>query len=748
MSRLAPLFVTCVLLLGSTSAFAQLDPALTQAPQFSSSDFEDQEPVAARSGDEADLTWRWDNGPRWMSGRSFNGAETFFESVARGRYFRGSTIGPDGDVSIEIVLSSSETTLAQVFRADQSWTSVGVGTFPGAVYDISDPDNPRRLNVVISEDDREQDANMVWDPNTDEGGGREYLWVMASDYDGTGTTYENVDNIAIEADDLDILYVWEGRLEPGRSFLETDPASLSILLAEIRDFSAQSGTGEVTLSWNYDAPPEADGLVIYQGTDSPAAETVAILDPSETSYTIEILDPTAQFYFRAEAIDGEGQAIDMSVEILSSPISALNMTLIGTLNPASRYGDIWGYVDPTTGREYALLCARDDGLFVIDVTDSQPVQVGFIPDGRDSKDIKTYGQYAYLVNEFAPIQIVDLADPTDPQLVGELDVQPGIEGGGSHNILVEGDYLYVVGGRSPGGLRIYSLADPTAPTFLGGIAGTDGETYYHDVDIVGDVLYAAAIYDQGVDILDISDKANPTVTSNFQYAAVYQGAHNICATEDGNYIFVGDEIGSEPYTRGFDVRDPDDVEQVSLISVTPGQPVHNCYVKDDMLYIAHYTDGVRVFDVTNPAEPVAAAFYDTYLTEDIGFRGNWTTYPYLPSGKILASDMQSGLFVLQLDSNPVDTEDAAPSSSFALGVSYPNPTTGATNVPFSLRETAHVRLTVYDILGREVAVLADGPMEAGEHTVLFDGSNLSNGAYFTRLDIAGASQTRPLTLLR
>ncbi len=743
MTRLLSIAAALLLALGSASALAQPDPALARAAHF-----EGYAPDA-RNGGEADLAWRWTGDPRWMRGRAFSGGEVFFESIARGRYFRGSTVGPDGDVSIDIVLTTGETSLAQVFRADDGWGPAGVGTFPGAVYDVSDPDSPRRLNVVISEDDREQPADLAWNPNADEDGGREYLWVMASDYDGTGTTYQNVGNLAAEADDLDVLYVWEGRLEPGRSFFETDPATLSIALAEIRDFNAAPGNEQITLSWAYDAPPEADAIVLYRGIVSPASEALVLLDPDATSYTVDVFNPSVRYYFRAEALDADGNVIGQSVEVQANPITALNMSLVGTLDPSSTYGDIWGWVDPATGREYALLCARFDGLYVIDVTDDQPVAVGFVPgDFSDSKDVKTYGSYAYLVNEVAPIQIIDLSDPADPVQVGELDVQPSVGNGGSHNILVEGDYLYVVGGRSPGGLRIYDLADPVRPDSVGAIAGADGRTYYHDVDIVGDVLYAAAIYDQGVDIIDISDKANPSLISNFIYSAVTMGAHNICATEDGSYVFVGDEIGSEPHTRGFDVRDPQDVEQVADIIVTPGQPVHNCYVEGDLLYIAHYADGVRVFDVSNPEAPVAAAVYDTFLGSDGGFVGTWTVYPYLPSGKILASDMQSGLFVLRLDGS-VDAEPSgAPAGAFALGASYPNPATGEATVPFSLREAAHVRLTVFDVLGREVALLADGPLEAGEHTVAFDGRALPSGAYFLRLDVAGSAQTRPLTLLR
>lgn len=423
------------------------------------------------------------------------------------------------------------------------------------------------------------------------------------------------------------------------------------------------------------------------------------------------------------------------------------MTLVGHLDEWDRYGDVWGYTDPATEREYALLTARDHGLSIIDVTEDQPVEVGFVPGVWDSKDVKTYAHYAYLVNEYAPIQIIDIEDPTAPVQVGTLDVQPEVSQGGSHNILIEGDYLYVIGGRSPGGLRIYSLEDPAAPAFV----GEHQPTYYHDVYIYGDLLFAAAIYNEGVDVLDISDKANPAHVSTFTYAASsYMGAHNVCGTADGQYIFVGDEIGSEPHTRAFDVSDLDDVEQVADLLITPGQPVHNCYVKDDLLYIAHYVEGARVFDVSDPTDPVEVAYYDTYPQPGSGYRGAWTIYPHLASGKLLVSDMQTGLYVLRLD-HPVANEPAAtPAEGFTLGASYPNPFAGSTTIPFALAESAHVRLVVLDVLGREAAVLTDQVWGAGAHEVRFDGSQLPSGAYFYRLEAEGlgTSDTRPFTLVR
>lgn len=441
---------------------------------------------------------------------------------------------------------------------------------------------------------------------------------------------------------------------------------------------------------------------------------------------------------------------------VSAQNASLNMTLVGTLNVHERYGDVWGYVDEATGREYALQMARNDGLSIIDVTDDVPVEVGFVPglfesDGdRDAKDVKTYGQYAYVVNERAPVQIVDLADPAHPVQVNTLDVQPdSVLDAGSHNLLVDGDYLYVVGGRSPGGLRIYSLADPAAPTPVGEFQ----PTYYHDVYIYGDLLYAAAIYNQGIDVIDISDKANPSLVTNFTYAvSVEMGAHNVCGTADGQYVFVGDEIGSEPHTRVFDVSDLENVEEVADIIITPGQPVHNCYVKDDLLYIAHYVEGARVFDVTDPEAPVEVAYYDTYPQSDFGYKGAWTFYPYLPSGKLLVSDMQTGLYVLRLGENPPvsNEDDASPSDGITLRRNYPNPFAGTTRIPFSLPSTTHVRVTVHDVLGRELAVLTDQAWPAGTHELVFDGSPLPAGAYFYRLeaDGLGSAVTHPFTLVR
>jgi hypothetical protein len=87
-------------------------------------------------------------------------------------------------------------------------------------------------------------------------------------------------------------------------------------------------------------------------------------------------------------------------------------------------------------------------------------------------------------------------------------------------------------------------------------------------------------------------------------------------------------------------------------------------------------------------------------------------------------------------------------SAFALNQNYPNPFNPETSIEYALPENGKVRLAVYNILGQEVKVLIDGRMEAGYHTVTFDGTDLSSGVYFYRLEAVDFIMTRKMVLLK
>lgn len=91
-------------------------------------------------------------------------------------------------------------------------------------------------------------------------------------------------------------------------------------------------------------------------------------------------------------------------------------------------------------------------------------------------------------------------------------------------------------------------------------------------------------------------------------------------------------------------------------------------------------------------------------------------------------------------------------AEFSLMQNYPNPFNPETNIPFALPVRSQVKLSVFDLLGREVATLADGPFEAGLHTVNWNASEMSSGVYFYRLDAQGGQQnfnsTRKVVLMK
>jgi len=97
--------------------------------------------------------------------------------------------------------------------------------------------------------------------------------------------------------------------------------------------------------------------------------------------------------------------------------------------------------------------------------------------------------------------------------------------------------------------------------------------------------------------------------------------------------------------------------------------------------------------------------------------------------------------------NAVD--DKAPvAKSFGISQNYPNPFNPTTTIPFSLKSSGQVRLSVFDMMGKEVAVLVDGIMTAGSHTAQFSGSNLSSGIYFCKLQSADNVMTTKMTLVK
>jgi choice-of-anchor B domain-containing protein len=316
-----------------------------------------------------------------------------------------------------------------------------------------------------------------------------------------------------------------------------------------------------------------------------------------------------------------------------------NIELIGSLNqyPSVGYNDIWGYVDPL-GNEYALLGVRS-GTSIIDLSNpSIPVEVAFIPATNSVwRDIKTHGQYAYVVSDNTNdgLQIIDLSQlPTSAALVNQTTAFFQ----NSHNIFIDNGFLYVVG--TSGGMHILDLSDPVNPTET---AVYNGSGYIHDVYVWNDTVVAAAGISGEYHLVDVTDKSKPQfISASPSISGIY--AHSGWMTEDKRYFFGTEEFNEVDITV-WDLQDRTSWDLIIPSWQTNSRAtVHNLFILGNYAHISYYSDGYVVLDISDPENP--------YLIGEYSTSNLWGMYPFLPSGISIGSDMSNGLYVFQFTPAP------------------------------------------------------------------------------------------------
>jgi len=336
-----------------------------------------------------------------------------------------------------------------------------------------------------------------------------------------------------------------------------------------------------------------------------------------------------------------------------------NMTLLANINNRTTpYAAVWGYEDPKDGREYAII-GTFDGTSFVDITDPYNIhEVGFVPStspgnsNNSWREMKTYSHYAYIVSEVpnSGVQIIDLQYLPDSVRYVKKFLFTGYSD--SHSISQEGPYLYLNGSNSGigNGITVLDLtSNPETPV----IRGSYNIDYVHDCRVKNDTIYAANIYISKVSIISAVNKNSLSLISSF-INQPNSGPHNTAVTSDSKYILVTDEIGNSP--RQLKIWNREDLGDITYVS--GWQPtgittaiVHNVEVYGNYALVAHYRAGVRLVDITNKSAPTEVAWFDTYPASNSGsYSGCWGVYMF-PSGKIIASDMQTGLYVLKTPFN-------------------------------------------------------------------------------------------------
>lgn len=340
---------------------------------------------------------------------------------------------------------------------------------------------------------------------------------------------------------------------------------------------------------------------------------------------------------------------------------------------ATRGNDIWGWTDTTTGKEYAIM-GLSSGTAFVDISDENNIlYLGKLPTATVAsgwRDIKVYQDHAFIVSEATDhgMQVFDLTrlrNVSNPPANFTTDARyTGF--GNAHNIVINEDtgYAYVVGTDRGdvfnGGAHFINIQDPKNPIGVGGY-GDNG--YSHDAQVVtyngpdsdysGREIYIGANENQVI-IADVTDKDNPMEIATVLYPDIVY-THQGWFTEDQRFFLLGDELdepnlGFKSRTLIFDFTDLDNPELFHTYLGTTSAIDHNGYVLGNEFFLANYTAGIRVLDISqiDSKNVSEKAFFDTYPDNDTaGTKGAWSIYPFFESGKIVVSDIDSGLFVIK-----------------------------------------------------------------------------------------------------
>lgn len=367
-------------------------------------------------------------------------------------------------------------------------------------------------------------------------------------------------------------------------------------------------------------------------------------------------------------------------------LARLALADVGVTSDNVLGNDCWGWTHGPTGREFAIFCLTNGTAFVEITNPVNPVYLGTLPTAHGNqawRDAKIYKDNVYIVadgsgNSQHGVQVFDmrrLLRVTSPQTFAVNARYTGL--GRAHNIAINEatGFAYVVGSpslSSQGGLIMLDLKQGIMPV-LAGVYSGDG--YCHDVQVVlyhgadtnftgpplghpGNLLgreIAFCANEDTLTIVDVTNKQTPVLISRTPYPQ-HGYTHQGWLSEDHRFFFVDDELDetqnqpTSTRTHVWWLRSLTNPIYLGHVLGTENTIDHNQYVRGKYIFQANYTSGLRIRENVNPRllELPEVGYFDTYPVDNaLSFNGAWSVYPYFPSGNLIVSDRQNGLFVLR-----------------------------------------------------------------------------------------------------
>ncbi len=527
---------------------------------------------------------------------------------------------------------------------------------------------------------------------------------------------------------------------------------------------------------------DAGGFVTYVV----AADTVAYLAGAFGLMTVGIEDPAVPTML--DTYDAGGET---TYEVALGDTAAVVAGLAGLFevdvrDPAD-LAEISAFpidgqgLSTALGAGLAFLADRFEGLRLLERAPLE--ETGFYRNGGFSHKPLFDGTTLYVTDLAGALRVFDVADA---DAGGAVQIARAEVPSNTQEVHVRDSIAYVTDADFGGtGLTVLDVSDPANPQTIGSY-GTPNQAFGLDLDESGDVLYLANGF-TGLQTLDVSDPADPQPLGSFPMGS---NTVDVVWDFDGTFEEVAYAVNFGGGMYALDVDDPADIQQ---LDAEPDYGFLNAIALPDEDFsgradVADALVGLRIVDVAEPDDlqtdatfPVATQARDvasgtilfgdafglgTYVADDFyGIRvfsgKELDAYPSADRGIGVASDVddlgsgdlvalaagEAGVYLFR---GPffVSDEPVATVEVLTLEAPHPNPLRSGATVSFMLPEAENATLELFDLLGRRVATLAEGPHAAGSHAARLDAAALPSGVYVLRLTAGGHSATQRVTVVR
>ncbi len=418
-------------------------------------------------------------------------------------------------------------------------------------------------------------------------------------------------------------------------------------------------------------------------------------------------------------------------------------TLKGSDRYNNTYNEVWGL--SINQHEYGII-GSVEGTHIIDVTDPSNAYEAFFIKGASSgthiihRDFHDYSGYLYTLSDEdtaddkGALQIIDISNlPNSAPVVYESSERIRM----AHNLFIDTSraILYLLSAKGGeitySALRLYDISDPVNPILIkaynNNIAGIQ-VSHVHDAFVQDGIAYLHCGYD-GFIIADFNDPENPELLTHLQGTDYPQSGYNHSGWMDKSedYYFFADENLGAPL-KVLDISDNSNVLTLGTFdaeySVSNKSIPHNPIALCDYLFVSYYYDGLQVYNIEDPSNPQRVLYYPTSTLENRdNYEGAWGVYPFLPSGNILVSDMQNGLFVIEKFADYCNISSAVKDEFIPEIKIFPNPSSGIITLQ-SNEEISHVKL--YNLSGQLIFEAKDATHKSLNFSYLNDGFYVLN----------------------